>query len=48
VAVIGKGGKHVAREDAADHVFGYCVGNDVTERAWQLRTPQWSLGKSFD
>jgi 2-keto-4-pentenoate hydratase/2-oxohepta-3-ene-1,7-dioic acid hydratase in catechol pathway len=48
VVVIGKGGKHIAREDAAGHVFGYCVGNDVTERMWQHRTPQWSLGKSFD
>jgi 2-keto-4-pentenoate hydratase/2-oxohepta-3-ene-1,7-dioic acid hydratase in catechol pathway len=48
VVVIGKRGKHIARENAASHVFGYCVGNDVTERAWQLRTPQWSLGKSFD
>ncbi len=48
VAVIGKGGRHIAKENAAAHVFGYCVGNDVTERAWQMRTPQWSLGKSFD
>ena len=29
-------------------VFGYCVGNDVIVRDWQLRTPQWVLGKSFD
>jgi 2-keto-4-pentenoate hydratase/2-oxohepta-3-ene-1,7-dioic acid hydratase in catechol pathway len=48
VAVIGKQGKHIARADAAGYVFGYCVGNDVTERAWQHATPQWSLGKSFD
>jgi len=48
VAVIGKRGKHIAREDAAAHVFGYCVGNDVTERAWQHATAQWALGKSFD
>lgn len=48
VAVIGRAGKHIAREDAAEHIFGYCVGNDVTERMWQHRTPQWSLGKSFD
>jgi len=48
VAIIGKRGKHIARADAADHVFGYCVGNDVTERAWQHATQQWSLGKSFD
>jgi 2-keto-4-pentenoate hydratase/2-oxohepta-3-ene-1,7-dioic acid hydratase in catechol pathway len=48
VAVIGKAGKHIPADQAADHVFGYCVGNDVTERAWQHRTPQWTLGKSFD
>lgn len=48
VAVIGKGGRHIPAEHAAEHIFGYCVGNDVTERAWQHRTPQWSLGKSFD
>jgi len=48
VAVIGKGGRHIPREEAAKHIFGYCVGNDVTERMWQHRTPQWSLGKSFD
>ena len=48
VAVIGKRGKHIPADRASEHVFGYCVGNDVTERHWQLRTPQWSLGKSFD
>ena len=48
VVVIGRRGKHIAREDAAAHIFGYCVGNDVTERLWQHATPQWSLGKSFD
>lgn len=48
VAVIGKRGRNIAKADAAAHVFGYCVGNDVTERFWQHRTPQWSLGKSFD
>ena len=48
VAVIGKGGRHISKETARDHIFGYCVGNDVTERMWQHRIPQWSLGKSFD
>jgi 2-keto-4-pentenoate hydratase/2-oxohepta-3-ene-1,7-dioic acid hydratase in catechol pathway len=48
VVVIGKRGRNISRADAPSHVFGYCVGNDVTERAWQHRTPQWSLGKSFD
>jgi 2-keto-4-pentenoate hydratase/2-oxohepta-3-ene-1,7-dioic acid hydratase in catechol pathway len=48
VAVIGKGGRRIPKEQALEHVFGYCVGNDLTERMWQHRTPQWSLGKSFD
>jgi len=48
VVVIGKAGRHIAKADAPGHVFGYCVGNDVTERLWQHRTAQWSLGKSFD
>lgn len=48
VAVIGKRGRNISKADAPAHVFGYCIGNDVTERAWQHRTPQWSLGKSFD
>jgi 2-keto-4-pentenoate hydratase/2-oxohepta-3-ene-1,7-dioic acid hydratase in catechol pathway len=48
VAIIGKGGKHIGAADAPGAVFGYCVGNDVTERMWQHATPQWSLGKSFD
>lgn len=48
VAVVGKGGKHIAAADAPAAIFGYCVGNDVTERMWQHAGPQWSLGKSFD
>ena len=48
VAIIGKGGKHIAAADAPAAIFGYCVGNDVTERMWQHAVPQWSLGKSFD
>jgi 2-keto-4-pentenoate hydratase/2-oxohepta-3-ene-1,7-dioic acid hydratase in catechol pathway len=48
VAVIGTGGRHIARDAASAAIFGYCCGNDATERAWQHRTPQWVLGKSFD
>jgi 2-keto-4-pentenoate hydratase/2-oxohepta-3-ene-1,7-dioic acid hydratase in catechol pathway len=48
VAVIGQAGKHIPAARAQEHVFGYCVGNDVTERMWQHASPQWSLGKSFD
>jgi ureidoglycolate lyase len=48
VAVIGAGGRHIPAANALDAIFGFCVGNDVTERAWQHSGPQWSLGKSFD
>jgi 2-keto-4-pentenoate hydratase/2-oxohepta-3-ene-1,7-dioic acid hydratase in catechol pathway len=48
VAIIGKRAKHVPADKAAEVIFGYCVGNDVTERLTQHSTPQWSLGKSFD
>jgi ureidoglycolate lyase len=48
VAVVGQGGRHISKADAAHALFGYCCGNDATERAWQHRTTQWVLGKSFD
>ena len=48
VAIVGTGGRHISRKDAPSALFGYCVGNDVTERLWQHRTTQWVVGKSFD
>jgi len=48
VIVIGKTAKYVDRENALDHVFGYCNVNDLSARDLQLRTPQWLLGKSCD
>jgi 2-keto-4-pentenoate hydratase/2-oxohepta-3-ene-1,7-dioic acid hydratase in catechol pathway len=48
VVIIGKRCKNVAKEHAREVVFGYCAGNDVSVRDWQLRTSQWVLGKSFD
>jgi 2-keto-4-pentenoate hydratase/2-oxohepta-3-ene-1,7-dioic acid hydratase in catechol pathway len=48
VVIIGKRCKHVPKESAADVVFGYCAGNDVSVRDWQMQTTQWVLGKSFD
>jgi ureidoglycolate lyase len=48
VAIIGRGGRHITAAEAPGAVFGYCVGNDVSERTWQNRTTQWVLGKSFD
>ena len=46
--VIGRRCRHVARDDASDVIAGYLVVNDVTVRDWQLRTPTWTMGKSFD
>ena len=47
--VIGKTAQHVALEDALSHVAGYCVINDVSERAFQLEHGgQWVKGKSCD
>ena len=48
VVVIGKRCRNVPRERAQEAIFGYCVGNDVSVRDWQKRTPQWTIGKSFD
>ncbi len=50
VAVIGVGGKNIARNSALDHVAGYACGHDVSARDWQKDKPggQWLLGKSFD
>lgn len=48
VIVIGKTAKYVAKEQALDHVFGYCNVNDLSARDLQLRTHQWLLGKSCD
>ena len=47
--VIGKPVKYAAEEDALSHVAGYCVVNDLSERAYQLEgTGQWVKGKSAD
>ena len=47
--VIGKGGTHISEADALDHVAGYCVVNDVSEREFQLeRAGTWDKGKGFD
>jgi 2,4-didehydro-3-deoxy-L-rhamnonate hydrolase len=47
--VIGKPAKYVDQADALSHVAGYCVINDLSERAFQLEgTGQWVKGKSAD
>ena len=46
---IGKRAKAVSEADALDHVAGYMICNDVSEREWQLeRGPTWDKGKGFD
>ena len=47
--VLGKEARYVTEQDALSHVAGYCVVNDVSERAFQLEgTGQWVKGKSAD
>ena len=46
--VISKKGKNISEDKAQDHVFGYCIVNDVSERSWQKeRGGQWIKGKSI-
>jgi 2-keto-4-pentenoate hydratase/2-oxohepta-3-ene-1,7-dioic acid hydratase in catechol pathway len=46
--VIGTRAQYVPVDKALDMVAGYCVVNDVSERAFQLATSQWDKGKGFD
>ena len=47
--VIGKGGSYILEEEALDHVAGYCVVNDVSEREYQIeRGGTWDKGKGCD
>lgn len=52
VAAIGKRGKHIPAEQAADHIAGYALGIDVTARDIQQRAKEnghpWSVAKGFD
>ena len=48
VAVIGKGGRHIAKADALSHVAGYSVFNEGSVRDYQFIAPQWTMGKNFD
>ncbi|MCL2166719.1 MAG: fumarylacetoacetate hydrolase family protein [Clostridiales bacterium] len=47
VVVIGKSCRDVAKENAADYIFGYTCGNDLSARDAQRLTSQWLIGKSF-
>jgi len=46
--VIGRLARYVSEDQALDFVAGYCVANDVSERAFQLQSSQWDKGKGCD
>ena len=46
--VIGRGGRHISRERALDHVGFYGIFNDGSIRDYQFKSTQWTMGKNFD
>ncbi|KDR27175.1 fumarylacetoacetate hydrolase family protein [Caballeronia zhejiangensis] len=46
--VIGTKAQYVSEADALEHVAGYCVLNDVSERSYQMQSSQWDKGKGCD
>ena len=47
--VIGKETKHISEDQSEDHILGYCLVNDISEREWQIeKMGQWVKGKSHD
>jgi 2-keto-4-pentenoate hydratase/2-oxohepta-3-ene-1,7-dioic acid hydratase in catechol pathway len=48
VAVIGKAGRYISKENALAHVAGYSICNDASIRDYQFKSAQWTLGKNFD
>ena len=47
--IIGKEAKHISESQSQDHILGYCLVNDVSEREWQIeKMGQWVKGKSHD
>ena len=47
--VIGKEAKNISEKDSSEHILGYCLVNDISEREWQIeKMGQWVKGKSHD
>ncbi len=46
--IVGQGGRAIPEDQGLKHVFGYTMFNDVSVRAYQRKTPQWTQGKNFD
>ena len=47
--IVGKETKNISEKDAPNHILGYCIVNDISEREWQIeKMGQWVKGKSGD
>ena len=48
--IISKKAKNISKEESMDHIFGYCIVNDISEREYQIERSngQWDKGKGFD
>ena len=47
--VLGKEAKYISEKDSPNHILGYCMVNDISEREWQIeKMGQWVKGKSHD
>jgi len=46
--VIGRPGRRISEADAAAHVLGYTIANDISMRDYQYKTHQWMQGKAWD
>jgi acylpyruvate hydrolase len=48
VAIVGKGGRHIPKQSALEHIAGYSLFNDASIRDYQFKSTQWTIGKNFD
>jgi acylpyruvate hydrolase len=48
VAIVGKGGRHIPKSSALEHIAGYSLFNDASIRDYQFKSTQWTVGKNFD
>jgi acylpyruvate hydrolase len=48
VAVIGKRGRHISKDQAHSHICAYSIFNEASVRDYQFKSPQWTVGKNFD
>ena len=48
--IIGKKAKNISKDESMEHIFGFCIVNDISEREYQLERSngQWDKGKAFD